>query len=72
MKKIGTVIRKSRREKEISQEKLSELLGLYKSQVHHWEKHRESPNGTNLLLAMRFLKLKVEDFFEDEEEKKNE
>lgn len=71
MNKFGNLIRKRRREKEITQEKLSKIVGVSRPVIWAWEKGLYEPNGKNILLLMKELNIKPEDFNKGEERAKS-
>jgi len=68
MTNFGNVLRKKRREKDLTQKALGEKLGIHKIQVYRWEKSKQKPNYEIFLKIMKILDLKNSDF---EEETKN-
>lgn len=67
MNNFGNLIRKKRREKEITQKKLSKIIGVSRPVIWAWEKGLYEPNGKNILLLMKELSIKPEDFGKEEQ-----
>lgn len=68
MQNFGKVIRKKRREKDMTQKALGKKLGVHEMQIYRWEKSNQKPNYEIFLKIMKILDLKNSDF----EEKTNE
>ena len=56
---IGNQIRVAREGLKLSQHKLAVRLGVTAPAVHCWETGKRKPNGHNLLMLMKVLKIKL-------------
>lgn len=65
--KLGKVIRRARREKEISQQELGDKIGVSIVSIRSWEKEYFFPRLHHLFAVMKALDLKIEDFMEKED-----
>lgn len=59
--KLNILLRKKRREKDISQEEFANMVGCRKGAISAWERGTQIPNGGALLRALRILDIKLED-----------
>ena len=64
---LGKIIRKARMNNDLTQKKLSEIIGVHKMQIYAWEKNKYVPKAIHFLLLMKKLNLEVNDFFCKEE-----
>ena len=62
---LGEQIRKYRRQKDYSQEKLAELLGVKRYTVDAWERNRSTPDESMLIRLADLFGIQVEDLYED-------
>jgi DNA-binding XRE family transcriptional regulator len=60
--RVGKIIRKRRRDLDLSQADLAKKIGVSKNNVCAWERGKYSPSGESLLKIMELLSLKLEDF----------
>ncbi len=58
---VAKIIRAKRREKNLTQEKLAQKIGVSKNNIISWEKGRYEPSGKNLINLMKLLELSLKD-----------
>ena len=63
---LGEQIRKYRRQKDYSQEKLAELLGVKRHTVDAWERNRSTPDESMLSKLADLFGIQVEDLYENQ------
>lgn len=61
--KIGYNIRRIRREKEVTQSKLAECIGVRQTTVSSWERGEKEPRAGRLEQIARVLKVEVAELF---------
>jgi len=66
--KLGSLIKSRRKNIGYSQEKLAELVGVYRHQIIRWENDQAEPGFNNFIKLCKVLALEVNDFLESEGE----
>ena len=69
--KIGGLIRKKRRNIDMSQDVLAKLLGTTKGNIWNWEKNRYQPNSERLVRMMQILDISIEELLDSIEHPKD-
>lgn len=54
------IVRRRRREKDISQDELAKLIGVSSVSLGLWERRKVSPSGQNLLKMLLALKINLD------------
>ena len=63
--RFGQMIRKKRKEIELTQEKLAEIIGVTTGAIGQFERGETMPNSENLIALIRYLHLNPQEVFFD-------
>ena len=66
-KDMGDIIRRTREEKGISQEKLAEYVGVSRQAVSKWENGTSDPSTSNLIALAKLFGVSVEELLKEVE-----
>lgn len=65
---LGSYIKSRRKNIGYSQEKLAELVGVYRHQIIRWENDQAEPSLSNFLILCNVLGMNINDFIGKEVE----
>lgn len=63
--KIGERIKELRIEKNLSQSKLAEAIGVSQKAIDFWERSINEPKSSYIIKLVEFFNMSFNDFFED-------
>lgn len=64
---LGSCIKLRRKNIGYSQEKLAELVGVYRHQIIRWENNQAEPSLSNFVKLCEVLGMNINDFIESED-----